>query len=66
MKKIEAYKVGSKIFESKEQAEKYENDVKLALDISNFVEHHFTYGMSTDMILETIIENIEELKQIIK
>lgn len=66
MKKIEAYKVGSKIFETEKEAKKYEKDVKLALDISNFVEHHFTYGMSTDMIKETLCENIEELKEILK
>lgn len=66
MKKITAYKVGTKIFESETEANDYENNVKLTLAISNFVENHFTYNMSKDDIKETICENLTELKEILK
>ncbi len=66
MKKITAYKVGSKVFESETEAKEYENNVKLTLAISNFVENHFTYDMSKDDIKETLCENLTELKQILK
>lgn len=66
MKTITAYKVGTKIFESKEHAERHEKNVKLILAISNFVEANFTYDMSKDDIKETLCENITELKEILK
>jgi hypothetical protein len=67
MEEIKAYKANSgKIFESKEEALKDDRMLAIKNDVEKFAEKHGIIDMDSHDLKEIILNNIDELKEILR
>lgn len=66
-KKITAYETkDGQVFANLEKAVQYEKELNLKANVINFVNKHRWSGMGKDDVIDIILENIDELREILK